>query len=119
AAQRRRRRARSRDPGPRRGSAILPAGRRPGRDAERLYAGTVTAAGDGGHPMRQEFIDLYDAYTHDHLDRRRFMHQLAKLAGGTAAAAALVRAMEANHAAAAMIAPDDARVRGERVEVPS
>ncbi len=65
--------------------------------------------------MRQEYIDLYDAYTHEHLDRRRFMRRLAELAGGTAAAAAIVEAIEANHAQAAIIAPDDNRLVVERV----
>ena len=40
--------------------------------------------------MRQEIIQLYDEYTHERLDRRIFMDRLAKMAGGTAAAAALV-----------------------------
>ena len=40
--------------------------------------------------MRQDIIDLYDAYTHERLDRRIFMDRLAKLAGGSAAAAALL-----------------------------
>jgi len=65
--------------------------------------------------MRQEYIDLYDAYTHEHLDRRRFMRRLAELAGGTAAAAAIVAAIEANQAQAAMIPADDARLKAERV----
>lgn len=67
--------------------------------------------------MRQEYIDLYDAYTHEHLDRRRFMNQLAQLAGGTAAAAALLAALEADPAKAQMIAPDDRRLAMERVEI--
>lgn len=67
--------------------------------------------------MRQEYIDLYDAYTHEHLDRRRFMNQLAQLAGGTAAAAALLSALEADPAKAQMIAPDDRRLAMERVEI--
>lgn len=68
--------------------------------------------------MRQEYIDLYDAYTHDHLDRRRFMRRMVELAGSTAAAIAIVEAIEANYAAAAMIAPDDARLATERVSFP-
>ena len=35
--------------------------------------------------MRQDIIELYDAYTHEHLDRRVFMDRLAEVAGGTAA----------------------------------
>ena len=68
--------------------------------------------------MRQEYIDLYDAYTHEHLDRRRFMRRMAELAGGTAAAAAIVAAIEANYAQAAMIAPNDERLAVERVTYP-
>jgi carboxymethylenebutenolidase len=68
--------------------------------------------------MRQEYIDLYDAYTHEHLDRRRFMRRLAELAGGTAAAAAIVQAIEANYAQAAVVAADDSRVTAERVTYP-
>ncbi len=65
--------------------------------------------------MRQDYIDLYDAYTHEHLDRRRFMRRLAALAGGSAAAAAIVAAIEANQAQAAMIAPEDARLASRRI----
>jgi carboxymethylenebutenolidase len=68
--------------------------------------------------MRQEYIDLYDAYTHEHLDRRRFMRRMAELAGGTAAAAAIIEAIEANYAQAAMIAPNDERLVIERVAYP-
>jgi carboxymethylenebutenolidase len=65
--------------------------------------------------MRQEIIDLYDAYTHERLDRRIFMDRLARMAGGTAAAAALLPMLQANYAKAAVVPPDDARVRTERV----
>ena len=65
--------------------------------------------------MRQEIIDLYDAYTHERLDRRIFMDRLARMAGGTAAAAALLPVLKANYAKAAIVAPDDARLQTERV----
>ena len=65
--------------------------------------------------MRQDIIDLYDAYTHERLDRRIFMDRLAKLAGGSAAAAALLPLLRANHAKAAIVPPDDARVRAEPI----
>ena len=68
--------------------------------------------------MRQDIIDLYDAYTHERLDRRIFMDRLAKLAGGSAAAAALLPLLRANHAKAAIVPPDDARVRAERITFP-
>jgi carboxymethylenebutenolidase len=65
--------------------------------------------------MRQEIIDLYDEYTHERLDRRVFMDRLARMAGGTAAAAALLPLLRADYAKAAIGAPDDARLRIERV----
>ena len=65
--------------------------------------------------MRQEIIDLYDDYTHSRLSRRVFMDRLATLAGGTAAATALLPLLQNNYAKAAMVAPDDPRVTTERV----
>ncbi|HEU0222544.1 MAG TPA: dienelactone hydrolase family protein [Paracoccaceae bacterium] len=62
------------------------------------------------HLVTQAMIDLYDEYTHLTLDRRRFIDALAKLAGGTAAAAAIVPLLEARSAAAAIVAADDARI---------
>ena len=66
--------------------------------------------------MRQEIIRLYDDYTHERLDRRVFMDRLAVLAGGTAAASALLPLLQNNYAKAAIVAPDDAapRDRGGR-----
>ena len=65
--------------------------------------------------MRQDIIDLYDAYTHERLDRRIFMDRLARMAGGTAAAVALLPVLKANYAKAAIVPPDDARLQTERV----
>jgi carboxymethylenebutenolidase len=65
--------------------------------------------------MRQDIIDLYDDYTHSRLSRRLFMDRLAALAGGTAAAGALLVLLKSNYAKAAIIAPDDHRVATERV----
>lgn len=65
--------------------------------------------------MRQEIIELYDEYTHERVDRRVFMDRLAALAGGSAAAAALVPALRCNYAKAAIVPPDDARLQIERV----
>ena len=68
--------------------------------------------------MRQDIIDLYDDYTHARLERRAFMDRLATLAGGTAAAAALLPLLRCNYAQAAMVAADDARLRTERITFP-
>jgi carboxymethylenebutenolidase len=63
-----------------------------------------------------EMIRLYDEYTHVTLDRRGFMAKLSKVAGSTAAAAAIVPLLEANKASAAIVPPDDASVTTERIE---
>src|SRR5262245_21609200 len=59
-------------------------------------------------------VRLYDEYTHRPLERRDFLEQLARLAGGAAAAYALVPLLENNYARAAIVAPDDARVATSR-----
>ncbi|MEX1203692.1 MAG: dienelactone hydrolase family protein [Dongiaceae bacterium] len=60
--------------------------------------------------MDQRIIALYDAFTHGALDRRGFIERLSKLAGGSAAALALIPLLRANKAAAAMIDPADDRL---------
>ncbi len=60
--------------------------------------------------MRQEIIRLYDDYTHERVGRRAFMDRLALMAGGTAAASALLPMLKNNYAKAAIVPPDDARV---------
>lgn len=67
--------------------------------------------------MRQDIIDLYDEFTHRGLDRRVFMDRLAKLAGGTAAAASALALLRADPARAAMVAPDDPRITTERAVI--
>lgn len=60
--------------------------------------------------MRQEFIDLYDEYTHKPLARREFLHRLARLAGGVAGAYAILPFLETNYARGAIVPSDDARL---------
>jgi carboxymethylenebutenolidase len=68
--------------------------------------------------MRQEIIDLYDDYTHERIGRRTFMDRLAVLAGGTAAASAVLPMLKNNYAKAAIVAPDDDRITAEEVTFP-
>lgn len=65
--------------------------------------------------ITQAMIDAYDEYTHLTLDRRAFMDKLTRLAGSGAAAAAIAPLLEANSAQAAIVAEDDARVKGEDI----
>ena len=66
--------------------------------------------------VSQEVIRLYDEYTHAPLSRRVFLDRLARLAGGAAAAYALLPLLENNYAQAALVAADDARLRLEEVQ---
>ncbi|MBN8995540.1 MAG: dienelactone hydrolase family protein [Rhizobiales bacterium] len=63
-------------------------------------------------------IRLYDEYTHLTLDRRGFMAKLTKLAGSSAAAAAIVPLIAADPARAAIVAPGDPRVKAEKITFP-
>jgi carboxymethylenebutenolidase len=60
--------------------------------------------------MDQKIIDLYDAFTHGALERRDFLDRLGQLAGGAAAAAALLGVLQNDYAQAAVIAEDDPRL---------
>jgi carboxymethylenebutenolidase len=64
--------------------------------------------------MNQAIIDLYDEYTHRPLPRRVFLERLAVLAGGAAAATALLPILENNYARAAIVPADDARIDAAR-----
>jgi carboxymethylenebutenolidase len=65
--------------------------------------------------LQQEWIRLYDAYTHEHLDRRRFIDRMVQVTGGTAAATAAIAMLENNYAVAAIVPPEDERLTIERV----
>ncbi len=60
--------------------------------------------------LRARAIALYDAFTHEHRDRRAFMAEMVALAGSAAAAEALIAGIAASPAAAQQIAPDDTRL---------
>lgn len=70
-------------------------------------------------PISQAVINLFDAYTHGAIDRRAFLERLARLAGGTAAAMALLPALENNYAFAALVAEDDPRLTTASIAYPS
>jgi carboxymethylenebutenolidase len=59
---------------------------------------------------RQEAICLYDRFTHDGMERRVFMAQMARLAGSLAAAEILIAGIAASPAAATIIAEHDPRL---------
>lgn len=68
--------------------------------------------------MDRRIIQLYDQFTHCHLDRRLFLERLAVLVGSTAAAFALLPQLESNVALAQTVPETDTRLRTEEVSYP-
>ncbi|HEV2570043.1 dienelactone hydrolase family protein [Sphingomonas sp.] len=64
--------------------------------------------------IRQQAIELYDAFTHEGRDRRAFLREMTLLAGGAAAAEALIASIAASPAAAAVVPADDKRLKTRR-----
>ncbi|MGL4440097.1 MAG: dienelactone hydrolase family protein [Bosea sp. (in: a-proteobacteria)] len=67
-------------------------------------------------PITQDIIDLYDRFTHGGLSRREFMERLAGVAGGTAAATALLPLLQNNYAHAQIVPENDARLKIETLQ---
>jgi len=67
---------------------------------------------------RQQAILLYDRFTHDGMERRAFMAEMVRLAGSVAAAELLVAGIAASPAAAAIVPPDDKRLKTATVDLP-
>jgi carboxymethylenebutenolidase len=68
--------------------------------------------------MRQELIALYDDFTHARISRRDFLDRVTVLAGGAAAASAVIAQLAPNYALAAIVPEGDPRVAVERVKIP-
>jgi carboxymethylenebutenolidase len=61
-------------------------------------------------------ITLYDRFTHEGLDRRAFMAQLTRIAGGAAAATTLLASVASQAAMAPQVSPDDPRIRTQELD---
>ena len=68
--------------------------------------------------MDQKIVGLYHQYVDGSLDRRQFLKRLAYLAGGTAAALALLPLLERNNAEAQIVASDDPRLNTQYINYP-
>jgi len=68
--------------------------------------------------MDQKIIDLYGDYTNGTLNRREFLKKLAVIAGGTAAAVALLPIIEDRYARTQIVPQDDPRLDTEYIEYP-
>jgi len=68
--------------------------------------------------MKQEIIDLFDHYTHESMDRGLFLKKLARLTGGTMAAASVLSSLETNYLHAHTISPQDDELVTEYITYP-
>lgn len=69
--------------------------------------------------MNKQAAELYSQYVLNRIDRRQFLERLAVLAGGMAAAYALLPVLEDTTALAAISAADDGRLSLGKVQFPS
>jgi|GEM_PF-3144738 len=65
--------------------------------------------------MDPKIVDLYDEFKRGGLDRREFLRKLASLAGGTAAASALLPLLEARPEASQSVPKDDPGLRTQYI----
>ena len=68
--------------------------------------------------MDRRVIALYDDYTHGGMNRRAFLDRLTTIAGGAAAATALLPLLENNYAQAQIVPETDPRLSTEMVDIP-
>lgn len=68
--------------------------------------------------MDEKILDLYDSYAKGSLDRREFLKKLATLAGGAAAALALLPLLEGSYAEAQVVPKGDPRLYVEDIKYP-
>src|SRR5262249_11078682 len=69
--------------------------------------------------MDQRLVDLFNNYTHGGMSRRVFLDRFTAIAGGAAAASALLPLLDYNYAMAETVAESDARIGSAKmVDVP-
>ena len=66
--------------------------------------------------IRAAVVTLYDRFTHDGMDRREFIAELTRIAGGAAAAGVALSSVAAQAAAAPQVPADDPRLRTQVLE---
>lgn len=69
--------------------------------------------------VEKQIQDLYENYRQNRLDRRGFLKKLARLAGGTAAAVALLPILESRTTRAQKVAPKDDRIAARYTRYPA
>jgi carboxymethylenebutenolidase len=66
-----------------------------------------------------QVLILFDAYVHGRIDRRGFLEAVQKFATAGMTAAGLLAALSPDFALGQQVKPDDARLKTERVKIPS
>lgn len=61
--------------------------------------------------IRDRAVAIYDRFTHEHHDRRTLLREMTLLTGSALAAEVLIGGIAASPAAAAIVAPDDKRLK--------
>src|SRR5688500_4222632 len=87
--------------------------------ALRLVRESRTAMKQERPGVPPEAIEAYNLYIHGNIDRRTFLDRVARVAASALAASAIVDQLMPNYAAAQQVSPDDARLKTERVTIPS
>jgi carboxymethylenebutenolidase len=64
-------------------------------------------------------LRLFDQYVHGLIDRRGFLDRAARLAAGSASAAALLQSLSPDFALAQKVKPDDVRIKADFIEIAS
>ena len=67
----------------------------------------------------QDLLNLFDHYVHGEMSRRDFFDRAQKFAVGGVTVAALFEMLKPNYAWAVQVPKGDARIKGERVDIPS
>ena len=68
--------------------------------------------------MDQRLVDLFNSYTHGGMSRRAFLDRFRTIAGGAAAASALLPLFDYNYAAAETVTESDPRLSGTMIDIP-
>jgi len=68
--------------------------------------------------MDQRLVDLFNSYTHGGMSSRAFLDRFRTIAGGAAAASALLPLFDYNYAAAETVTESDPRLSGTMIDIP-
>jgi carboxymethylenebutenolidase len=86
---------------------------------DNLLEGTCMSEVVNTKDLHPEVWKLFDRYVHGLIDRRGFLDGAGKYAVGGATAVGILEALSPKYAEAQQVAPNDPRIKTERIDVPS